>query len=209
MTKLNLPPLRHPPSSDAMLLRQRLKQYLNDVSDSLTLIKELGIIHLAAAYELIQNGQKLPMEEILSTVRLVANTSFLGTQDITSCVHTDYTNSSSYSERTGGYSHAYQYRRNVRRSNPYIAKSYRDAYANSEQRNWHNTNSNENYAYSENVCSFSVHRIDVKQSESVTQVSLSRLDQLILDWVNAIDVLQIQKNTAYPYPTHDSPYFKN
>lgn len=67
-------------------VRQMLRQFILANEQTIIHMKELGVLNMAAAYELLKNEKKVSAAELASTAQLLGELNFLGAHIVTTCI---------------------------------------------------------------------------------------------------------------------------
>lgn len=174
-------------------VQTNLIKYMENNEKELIHLKELGLQNLAAAYELIQAGERIPIAELEETAALVMDLNFLGVHEVTRCVRVKYANRSSRSHDSGSFG----------ARGRFLFFSANLGGESEQKKYWRQL------AHTETKCESNTNQIKLHSDSTVYYVNLSRLDRMLEDWIVAVDLALLANTKAPYYPTWESPYYND
>lgn len=173
-------------------LKSQLQNLVSQNQEELVVLKELAIVEAAAIYRLVQDGAEVPWAQVNQTLAMTQDLSFMGAQQVKSCVTMKHAASYNYeqSSESAGLKLRLLF---------FSVNLGGDRSSRADHRR---------YAYSEKSCSASTQIVSADGSDSAFGVNLTLLDQDLEQWRQAIETLRIVTTQAPHFPTWGSPYYQ-
>lgn len=188
----------HRVRSELSGLQSQMLQYLDKNESDLIRLKELCVVNLAQAFQLMQDPKFQQatdprfLQELATTARIATELTFHGQQVVTRCVQTNFAarvrEGESKSNQNAGF-------RLLFLDFSASSSSYNYSY-------W------EQVPHSDKSCSSSTNQISITPENTVFFVNLSYLDRMVEGWLKAVNVARLAVKDQVYYPTWGSPYYR-